>query len=172
LFFPPLLPQSSINNEITQHAAAAAAAAVAAWPQEAQTSCLQPCLQQLPPASSRTYWTRSFTTQPFTPSFSTILQLPPLTWRFCCTCIALVAALGYVLLGALQMASARPRAAPEIDAAAAAADISKSEGHDDDSDDADNVETEHGESAQSTGPQGGAGAVADAAALMTTNSDA
>jgi hypothetical protein len=76
------------------------------------------------------------------------------------------------------MASARPRTAPAIDAAAggaaaaaagAAADNSQSEGHHDDSDDADNLETEHGESAQSTGPQGGAGTVADATALMATN---
>jgi hypothetical protein len=68
--------------------------------------------------------------------------MPHFTWRFWCTCIVLAAASGYVLLGALQIASARarnPTAASSPAAAAAAAAAADDDDDDDDPDAGDNV---------------------------------
>ena len=103
-----------------------------------------------------------------------ILQLHSLTWRFLCSCIVLVAASGYILLGALQIASAENRAPAAVatadataDAVAATSTDAKDDGGsagDDDSDDASRIEDDRMRSAVATGPKGGAGV--DAAAIF------
>jgi hypothetical protein len=112
---------------------------------------------------------------------TTTLQLQSLTWRFCCTCIVLAAGSGYIMLGALQIASADTKSAA---VAAAAGDGEHSgdndvvvddddDGSGDDDDDEDGNDAEgtvrHSEADQgkkvAAGPQGGAGAAAATALL-------
>jgi hypothetical protein len=99
-------------------------------------------------------------------------QLHSLTWRFFCSCIVLVAASGYILLGALRIASTENQApvadATADDVAVASADAKDDSGSDgdDSSDDASHIGDDRVESAVVTGPQGGAGVAAAATSLQ------
>ena len=153
-----------------------AEATIAAWQQAAATNCL---LQSLP-FSHLASWCAGKTRFTFDAfkifNYHTahILQLDSLTWRFTCTCILLAAASGYVLLGALQVASANKRAPktvakPDDDARGVEEDNDDDEGDDDDDDDDDDdggstvpaSGADQGPNAAAVKPQGGAG-VADA----------
>jgi hypothetical protein len=105
-------------------------------------------------------------------SLPNVIQLPQLTWRFWCSCVVLAAASGYVLLGALQIASVQRRA-PAIIAAApadAAEDNADNEdNHDGGDGDDDEDDASHSDARPAAGPQGGAGAATADTSFFCSN---
>jgi hypothetical protein len=107
----------------------------------------------------------------------TVIQVPHLTWRFWCTCIVLAAASGYVLLGAIQIASSQARtyaaAVAPADSAAApydncdddddANDIAADDDNDDDGNGGGDSGADQPLRTAAPSPHGGAGALPRAA---------